>query len=285
MLNRVQHDKKMKNIKISILGCGWLGLPLAKKLLGNDYEVKGSTTSESKLKVLKNVGISPFLIKLEENEITGNLESFLANTDVLVVDVPPKLRGNNKENFVQKIKNLIPFVENSKVEKVVFVSSTSVYGDTFPIQELDEESALNPDTESGKQLVEVEKLLQSNENFQTTVVRFGGLIGPERNPAAFLAGKENVANPEAPINFIHQEDCIGIICAMLRQVENETWNWNDTFNAVTPNHPNRENYYTEKALEMNLKVPTFVKDSNSIGKKISSKKLQGMLHYSFKKQI
>ena len=285
MLNRVQHDKKMKNIKISILGCGWLGLPLAKKLLGNDYEVKGSTTSESKLEVFKNVGISPFLIKLEENEITGNLESFLANTAVLIVDIPPKLRGNNKENFVQKIKNLIPFVENSKVEKVLFVSSTSVYGDTFPIQELDEESALNPDTESGKQLVEVEKLLQFNENFQTTVVRFGGLIGPERNPAAFLAGKENVANPNAPINFIHQEDCIGIICAMLRQVENETWNWNDTFNAVTPNHPNRENYYTEKALEMNLKVPTFVKDPISIGKKISSKKLQNKLNYIFTKEI
>ena len=275
----------MKNNKISILGCGWLGLPLAEELIKNDYEVTGSTTSESKLKVLKNVGISPFLIKLEENEITGNLESFLANTDVLVVDIPPKLRGNNKENFVQKIKNLIPFVENSKVEKVLFVSSTSVYGDTFPIQELDEESALNPDTESGKQLVEVEKLLQSNENFQTTILRFGGLIGPERNPAKFLAGKENVENPEAPINFIHQEDCIGIICAMLRQVENETWNWNDTFNAVTPNHPNRENYYTEKALEMNLKVPTFVKDSTSIGKKISSKKLQNKLNYIFTKEI
>ena len=285
MLNRVQHDKKMKNIKISILGCGWLGLPLAEELIKNDYEVTGSTTSESKLKVLKNVGISPFLIKLEENEITGNLESFLANTAVLIVDIPPKLRGNNKENFVQKIKNLIPFVENSKVEKVVFVSSTSVYGDTFPIQERGEESALNPDTEGGKQLVEVEKLLQSNENFQTTILRFGGLIGPERNPAAFLAGKENVANPNAPINFIHQEDCIGIICAMLRQVENETWNWNDTFNAVTPNHPNRENYYTEKALEMNLKVPTFVKDPISIGKKISSKKLQNKLNYIFTKEI
>ena len=275
----------MKNNKISILGCGWLGLPLAKKLIENGYEVKGSTTSESNLELLKNAGISPYQIKMEENEITGNMESFLENTDVLLVDVPPKLRGDFTENFVQKIKNLIPFVENSKVEKVVFVSSTSVYGDTFPIQELDEESALNPDTESGKQLVEVEKLLQSNENFQTTILRFGGLIGPERNPAKFLAGQENVANPNAPINFIHQEDCIRIICAMLRQVENDNWKWNDTFNAVTPNHPNRENYYTEKALEMNLKVPTFVKDSNSIGKKISSKKLQGMLHYSFKKQI
>lgn len=275
----------MKNNKISILGCGWLGLPLAKKLIENGYEVKGSTTSESKLELLKNAGISPYQIKMEENEITGNMESFLENTDVLLVDVPPKLRGDFTENFVQKIKNLIPFVENSKVEKVLFVSSTSVYGDTFPIQELDEESALNPDTESGKQLVEVEKLLQSNENFQTTVLRFGGLIGPERNPAKFLAGQENVANPNAPINFIHQEDCIGIICAMLRQVENETWNWNDTFNAVTPNHPNRENYYTEKALEMNLKVPTFVKDPISIGKKISSKKLQNKLNYIFTKEI
>lgn len=272
-------------IKISILGCGWLGLPLAKKLIENGYEVKGSTTSESKLELLKNAGISPYQIKLEENEITGNMESFLENTDVLLVDIPPKLRGDFTENFVQKIKTLLPYIENSKVKKVLFVSSTSVYGDTFPIQELDAESALNPDTESGKQLVEVEKLLQSNENFQTTVLRFGGLIGPERNPAKFLAGKENVANPNAPINFIHQEDCIGIICAMLRQVENDNWNWNDTFNAVTPNHPNRENYYTEKVLEMNLKVPTFAQDSNSIGKKISSKKLQHLLNYSFKKQI
>lgn len=271
--------------KISILGCGWLGLPLAEELIKNDYEVKGSTTSESKLKVLKNVGISPFLIKLEENEITGNLESFLANTDVLVVDVPPKLRGNNKENFVQKIKTLLPYIENSEVKKVLFVSSTSVYGDTFPIQELNEDSPLNPDSEGGRQLVEVEDLLRANTNFQTTILRFGGLIGPERNPAKFLAGKENVANPNAPINFIHQEDCIGIICAMLRQVENANWKWNDTFNAVTPNHPNRENYYTEKVLEMNLKVPTFVKDSTSIGKKISSKKLQNKLNYIFTKEI
>ncbi|WP_322551276.1 SDR family oxidoreductase [Flavobacterium psychraquaticum] len=275
----------MKNNKISILGCGWLGLPLAKKLIENGYEVKGSTTSESKLELLKNAGISPYQIKFEENEITGNMESFLENTDVLLVDVPPKLRGDFTENFVQKIKTLLPYIENSKVKKVLFVSSTSVYGDTFPIQELDEDTPLNPDSEGGRQLVEAEDLLRANANFKTTILRFGGLIGPERNPAKFLAGKENVANPNAPINFIHQEDCIGIICAMLRQVENDNWKWNDTFNAVTPNHPNRENYYTEKALEMNLKVPTFVKDSNSIGKKISSKKLQGMLHYSFKKQI
>mgnify|MGYP003615968040 CR=1 FL=1 len=42
-------------MKISILGCGWLGFPLAQKLIETGYEVKGSTTSESKLEALKKV--------------------------------------------------------------------------------------------------------------------------------------------------------------------------------------------------------------------------------------
>lgn len=29
---------------VSILGCGWLGLPLAEQLLAEGYSVKGSTT-------------------------------------------------------------------------------------------------------------------------------------------------------------------------------------------------------------------------------------------------
>jgi 3-hydroxyisobutyrate dehydrogenase-like beta-hydroxyacid dehydrogenase len=50
--------------QISILGCGWLGLPLAKALLENGFAVKGSTTSQEKLSVLENSGIQPFLIAL-----------------------------------------------------------------------------------------------------------------------------------------------------------------------------------------------------------------------------
>jgi len=34
--------------QISILGCGWLGLPLAKAILENEFSVKGSTTSREK---------------------------------------------------------------------------------------------------------------------------------------------------------------------------------------------------------------------------------------------
>ena len=58
---------------ISLLGCGWLGLPLAKALLTNDFYVKGSTTSEEKLSTLKSFGIDPFLIALDSKSINGHI--------------------------------------------------------------------------------------------------------------------------------------------------------------------------------------------------------------------
>lgn len=277
------------NKKISILGCGWLGLPLAKSLLAKGYEVKGSTTSESKLEVFKNAGISPFQIQLEEHQIIGNMEDFLKETNVLVIDIPPGLRKetstSNEMTFVNKIKNLIPFIEISGVQKVIFVSSTSVYGDDFPIVEITEETKPNPDTESGKQLVIVETLLQSNPNFKTTVIRFGGLLGEDRHPVKFLAGRANVENPDAPINMIQREDCIGVIEKALEFAQDDNWEWNQTFNAVAPQHPTRKTYYHKKADILNLPLPTFAEDSESKGKIISSKKVERILGYSFQKEI
>lgn len=267
--------------QISILGCGWLGLPLAKDLLENGFSVKGSTTSIEKLSILKNFGIQPFLISLSEEKTIGNLDDFLDNSKILIIDIPPKLRGDSKENFVSRIKNLIPFIEKSSIEKVLFVSSTSVYGeDNWMVTE---ETKLNPDTESGKQLVQLEELLQSNPNFKTIILHFAGLIGEDRHPIHFLAGRTNLENPKAPINLIHQEDCIGIILEILRQAQNDNFEWNETFNAAAPFHPSREKYYTQKALEFNLTLPQFNLESPTFGKTISSSKIETVLKYTFAK--
>lgn len=261
----------MKNV--SILGCGWLGFPLAQKCRENGFLVKGSTTSVGKLAVLEDAKIQPFLIDLKEEKVTGEIADFLSNTEVLIIDIPPKLRGEHKENFVRKIENLIPCIEASKIKKVLFISSTSVYGNENG--RVTEETALNPDTESGRQLVQVEKILQSNPNFKTTVLRFGGLIGPERHPVKFLAGKENLDNPEAPINFIHQEDCMAIIEKIIAAED-----FGAIFNAVAPFHPTRKAYYTQKALEFNLPLPKF-KEMSEKGKIIDSGKIISVLNHSF----
>ena len=101
-------------------------MPLAKQLLQNGYSVKGSTTTESKLELLQKEGISPFLISLKANETQLEIDAFLENSEILIINIPPKLRGNSGENFVAKIQLLIPFIEKTKVKKVLFVSSTSV---------------------------------------------------------------------------------------------------------------------------------------------------------------
>lgn len=260
--------------KISILGCGWLGFPLAKALLENGFSVNGSTTSTEKLLTLENIGIAPFLIELGENAIRGNVAEFLEGSQVLIIDIPPKLRGNSTENFVAKIKNLIPFIEKSGIKKVVFVSSTSVYSDEN--KWVTEETIANPDTESGRQLVASEQLLQNNSYFETTVLRFGGLIGKDRNPIRFLAGRSNIENPNAPINFIHQDDCIGIILEIIN-----TNCWGEIFNGVAPFHPSRVDYYTQKAKEYNLEPPIFVASKPSVGKTILSDKLEKVLNFQF----
>ena len=94
----------------------------------------------------------------------------------------------------------------------------------------------------------------------------------------FLIGRKNIENPEAPINLIHQKDCIGIIEAIIKQEC-----WNETFNAVAPFHPSRTAYYTQKALENNLPLPEFDQMKISIGKTILSDKLEISLDYKFKK--
>jgi nucleoside-diphosphate-sugar epimerase len=272
---------------ITILGCGWFGLPLAKSLLSKGYNVKGSTTSATKLKTLKEAEIMPFQIQLNEQEIIGNVSDFLHETDVLIIAIPPGLRkeilSSEEMTFINKMKTLIPYIEKSGIQKVLFVSSTSVYGDRFPIIEYTESTQTHPDTESGRQLVLSEKLLQSNIHFKTTVIRFGGLLGEDRHPIKFLAGRTQIENPDGPVNLIQREDCIGIIIKALDFAYIDKWG--ETFNAVAPQHPTRKNYYQKKAHQFNLPLPNFVEDTKSKGKIISSKKVETILDYSFQKEI
>jgi nucleoside-diphosphate-sugar epimerase len=213
-------------------------------------------------------------VRLEEHQISESIADFLADSQILIINIPPKLRGGSTENFVAKITTLLPFIENSTVEKVLFVSSTSVYGDDNDL--VTEDSPLNPDTEGGRQLAIVENVLQKNSRFQTTILRFGGLISDERNPVRFLSGRENIENPDAPINLIHQDDCIGIIEKIIGRNS-----WGETYNAVAPFHPTRQEYYTQKATELNLALPKFAALNTIVGKTILNNKVIEVLDYSF----
>lgn len=261
--------------QISILGCGWLGLPLAKQLLASGYTIKGSTSSSVKVSTLQQAGIKPYLINLHPNNIEGEITNFLNGSKILIIDIPPKLRGKESENFTDKIKTLIPHIEKSGISKVLFISSTSVYGDVEGI--ITEETPPQPNSESGKQLLEAEKLLQNNKNFKTVIIRFGGLIGNDRHPVHYLAGKIDIPNPNGLINLIHQDDCISIILNSIEKNFEE-----GILNGVTPYHPTRKEYYTKKAKEKNLPLPIFIsREEACVVKKIAVNKVTEVFNYTF----
>lgn len=265
--------------KISILGCGWLGLPLAKSLLSKNHELKTSTTSPEKIENLENLGLNPFLISISD-VIEGDISGFLNDTEILIVDIPPNLRRNENDDFAAKIKTLIPEIEKSSVEKVLYVSATSVYDDDENFRIITEETPENPETESGKQLLSAEKSFFESKKFKTTSLRFGGLYGEERHPIYYLSGKSGIANPDAPINLIGLQDCIGIIEKI---IEKEAWN--EVFNGVNPQHPSRKEYYNGKATSLGLPLVGFDESKISVGKIIDNRKIEEVLGYTFNELI
>lgn len=246
-------------MEISILGCGWLGFPLAKYLVHKGYKVKGSTTSLHKIQELSSFGITPFLIKLEEHD--QNYRGFL-NSEYLVLNVPSK--------NISLFNGLIENIEKLNVKKVIFVSSTSVYKNNNSIVTEDSEiELLNP-------LVEIENLFRNNKFFETTILRFAGLFGENRNPSNFFSSNQPIGNSQAPVNMIHQSDCIRIIEQILVQDI-----WNETLNCCADTHPTKEDFYGKAFDISGLKRPAFIKTQTEDYKIISSEKLKMLLKYEF----
>ncbi|WP_394747634.1 SDR family oxidoreductase [Spongiimicrobium salis] len=262
------------NKHIGVIGCGWFGLPLAQALVKEGHLVHGSTTSTAKTQELKKHGIFPFVISLSENGISGPIQDFLQSLEVLVVNVPPRLRSGSQEDYTKKMELLLEAIQSSTVRKIIFISSTSVYGDiNGKVTEL---TTPQPETASGKQMLISEKIFRNATGLQTTIVRFGGLIGPHRHPITRLAGRKGLSNGNAPLNLIHLDDCIGIVQRIIAEAY-----WDDIFNAVYPYHPSKKEYYSAEALKRGLKAPEYGEKSSMVGKCISSEKLINVKNYEF----
>jgi len=262
----------MKKGTVSILGCGWLGVPLGKHLIDKGFSVKGSVTSQEKFGQLSDAGISPHQIVLNDSKAKVDDITFF-EADVLIISISPLRIEGIEQFFPTQIRQLIPFILKSGVRKVIFISSTSVYPENF--QTASENDVLFPDKESGKACLLAENLLNDQSDFKTTVLRFGGLIGADRNPARFLLKSiRSVAN--IPVNLIHLDDCIGIISAIL---DHDLWG--ETLNACCPEHPLKKDFYG-KAAQISGLPESFISNEVESYKIVDSSKLIRLLDYKFK---
>ena len=262
---------------ISILGCGWLGFPLAKQLVANGHIVKGSTQTAAKLAVLHKNGIDPYLIEVQKKIKGTNLSHFF-KSGVLMINIPPgRKRRDVARSHPRQIEAIIEKALLYNTKRILFVSSTSVYGNVNRmVTEADEP---RPETASGEALVTAENLLMQRTEFETTIIRFGGLAGEDRKAGRFLAGKKDVKNGDAPVNMIHQSDCIGLISQIIAQEK-----WGHIFNGCADEHPTRKEFYTAQAKSQDFEAPHFSETDPLVGfKEVSNYKIKQELSYDFLK--
>lgn len=276
MLNRLEGGRRVEQQKrVSICGCGWLGLPLGKYLAEKGFTVKGSTTGKEKFEILREAGIQPFQISLDP-VLSGDDPAAFLESDTLVINVPPKRRPDIVDYHQRQMASLKEAVVASPVRHVVFISSTSVYPSLN--RDVMEEDACNPESESGEALLGVEKMLLEEPSFKTTVLRFCGLMGYDRNPVRFLGRMASLDNASQPVNLIHRDDCIGIISEVIRQEV-----WGEVLNACSPEHPLRREYYAKAAALSGNELPPLAEEQgNAMFKIIDSSKLERILGYRFR---
>jgi nucleoside-diphosphate-sugar epimerase len=260
---------------IAVLGCGWLGLPLAKHLLAQGHRVLGTTTSPEQLPLLAAIGVEAELFQLGSDFTPvdeARLTTFLSQASTLVLNVPP--RAAVAGGYPQLLRPVHRAVAAARMQAVLFVSTTGVYPD---------EPRLMRETDAVSTRDAASDVLRTEGHFvprygqwQSTVVRLGGLIGPGRAPGRFLAGRRNLPQGDAPTNLLHLTDAVGVLSTIIGHGI-----WGHTLNVCAQAHPLRREFYPAAATYLGLEAPTF-QPGGGTSKTIDSSRSRSLVPYSFR---
>jgi nucleoside-diphosphate-sugar epimerase len=207
-------------MRVAIIGCGYVGVPLGAELVRQGHEVFGVRRGAGADAELKAAGIQPLHADITN---PGDLAALPGPFD-WIVNLVSSNRGGVEEYrrvYVQGTANLIEWMGKAPPKKFVYTSSTSVYGQTDGSM-IKETSPTEPASETGRLLVEAEKLLLTafkQKALPAVVLRVAGIYGTGRGHLflKYLADEAQIEGKgERLINMIHLEDLVGVIVAALK---------------------------------------------------------------------
>jgi nucleoside-diphosphate-sugar epimerase len=235
--------------EILLAGAGWLGKPLALRLKEVGYDVSVIGQSPEKQAEFKRLGLDYHSV--DYNQLSTR------KCEKLIICIPPN------EHYIRIIQNLLNAVQPSFS---LFTSSTSVYAQASGT--VDETSLC----EGNPMLLAAENLILNQEG-TGTVLRLGGLIGSDRNPAEHFRGKNTISKGLAPVNLIHQLDIIRLVEMILQH------NISGIYNVVNPFHPTRKAYYEQECSNLGLAPCHFLSDGE--GKVVDGSKIARALQTEY----
>ena len=244
-------ETKVDKMAKMIVGCGYLGLRVARLWLQQGERVLVTTRSPLRAKELESQGFEPVVL----NVTAAPALTMLPEVDAVLYAVgydrtaPESMR----EVYVEGLENMLDSL-SPRIGPLVFISSTGVYGQGNDAT-VNEDSPCNPSREGGKICLEAEQALLGHElGKRSIILRLAGIYGPGRIPRRtdIEAGTTITAPPEGEMNLIHVDDAARLVIELARTASTP-----ELF-CVSDGHPvERREYYRYLAQLLNAPEPTF----------------------------
>lgn len=199
-------------MRILIIGCGYVGKVLGRRLAGAGHEVTGVRRSAEGDAELRAAGIVPVHADIGRRE---ELEGIGADFEA-VVNLASSTRGGVEEYeavYLRGTRNVLEWLKGRGTRRYVYTSSTSVYAQNDGSW-VTEESAAEPESETSRVLRETERCLMEQSAIPATVLRTSGIYGPGRGHLfkQFVKGEAVLREDGSSfINMVHVEDVAGAI--------------------------------------------------------------------------
>lgn len=210
------NSESLSKEQVLIVGCGDIGRRLAQCLPQETYEVTG---------LRRTPHADSSSINYQSCDVTdaGQLSDVLKlNFTVIVVTMTPSERsdGGYERAYVQTCRNLMDGLNANSLKPrlVIFVSSSAVYAQ-MDGGWVDETSPTEPESFSGRRLLEAEAIIQTSE-FTNIILRFSGIYGPGRNRLIEQVRQGKASTSQHFTNRIHADDCARSLAHLIEMNRN-----------------------------------------------------------------
>lgn len=232
-----------------IVGAGYTGRFLFKRLKQKNNAI--FTLSRS-MQFLNNP--SHITANLDNQNTLASLSEPIQEIKAIYYLAPPSPDNIEETRVRYFIRLLLDYVPTSTHIKIVYVSTTGVYGDQNSAW-VDEKTQVKPDTLKSKRRLSAEQQfleLNKKANIDVVILRVPGIYGPERIPLNKIKQGCKIIKQEQSgyTNLIHVNDLVTILInAMQKGQPGEIYN-------ISDGHPIKSSeYYSLVAKIANLPAP------------------------------
>ncbi len=189
-----------------ILGCGYTGRVLAKRLLDAGRRVRGTTTRDAGRGAIVATGAESAVARLDDRK---TLEPALHDADVVFHLAPPPRDGSLSAEM-GALQAALP----STVQRFVYGSTTGAFGDHDGNPWIDEDTPVGRLGPRGQRRLDYERALDGVVS-DLRVVRIAGIYGPDRTILrALLRPGFVLFEGGPPTSRTHVDDLADLLAAM-----------------------------------------------------------------------